>query len=295
MNEYFDKLNTSLFSLLNSGEILKTGMWGENSQFIRINGAKVRQTGIVNDLSYSLTLISNKRQTSYSLTITGILETDKNKLITILNKLRKDITQIPEDPFIVYPKSDESSEEKFEGNLLSPDDAIDVLMPPIQGVDLTGLWASGIIYTGVANSKGQKHWVETESFSLDYSLITKDKKMVKDCFAGTHWNQKNYEAYISSSKKQLDFSIKDLAYTDDGILINSDFVLKVLVSRSMHFWKGIFFEPGMQPFINPGLGSSAFPLKRSRLLASTKINELFLIFSSICFLFLIQLLFSLVW
>ena len=37
MNEYFDKLNTLLFSLLNSGEILKTGMWGENSQFIRIN------------------------------------------------------------------------------------------------------------------------------------------------------------------------------------------------------------------------------------------------------------------
>ena len=216
MNEYFDKLNILLFSLLNSGEILKTGMWGENSQFIRINGAKVRQTGIVNDLSYSLTLISNKRQTSYSLTITGILETDKNKLITILNKLRKDITQIPEDPFIVYPKSDESSEEKFKGNLLSPDDAIDVLMPPIQGVDLTGLWASGIIYTGVANSKGQKHWFETESFSLDYSLITKDKKMVKDCFAGTHWNQKNYEAYILSSKEQLDLMNKASIKIDPG-------------------------------------------------------------------------------
>ena len=117
MNEYFDKLNTSLFSLLNSGEILKTGMWGENSQFIRINGAKVRQTGIVNDLSYSLTLISNKRQVSYSLTITGVFETDKNKLVLILNKLRKDIAQIPEDPFIVYPKSKESSEEKFKGDL----------------------------------------------------------------------------------------------------------------------------------------------------------------------------------
>ena len=216
MNEYFDKLNTSIFSLLNSGEILKTGMWGEDSQFIRINGAKVRQTGIVNDLSYSLTLISNKRQTSYSLTITGILETDKNKLITILNKLRKDITQIPEDPFIVYPQSDKSSEEKFKGNLLSPDDAIDVLMPPIQGVDLTGLWASGIIYTGVANSKGQKHWFETESFSLDYSLITKDKKMVKDCFAGTHWNQKNYEAYISSSKEQLELMNKTSIKIDPG-------------------------------------------------------------------------------
>ena len=39
MNNYFDKLNTSLFSMLNKEEILKTGMWGENSQCIRLNGA----------------------------------------------------------------------------------------------------------------------------------------------------------------------------------------------------------------------------------------------------------------
>ena len=51
-NQYFNDLNNFLFSLLTSDEILKTGMWGENSQFIRLNNSKVRQTGIVNDLSY---------------------------------------------------------------------------------------------------------------------------------------------------------------------------------------------------------------------------------------------------
>ena len=97
--------------------------------------------------------------------------------------------------------------EKFKGNLLSPDDAIDMLMPPIQGVDLTGLWASGIIYTGVANSKGQKHWFETESFSLDYSLITADEKMVKATFAGSEWNQSDYETFMAASIKKLEFMI----------------------------------------------------------------------------------------
>ena len=179
MNNYFEQLNKNLFSILNDGEILKTGMWGENSQFIRINGAKIRQTGIVNDLSYSMTLISNNRQTSHSLTITGKIETDKNRLLSVINKLREDINKIPEDPFIVYPKSINSSEEKFKGDLIPADDAIEMLMPAMQDIDLTGLWASGLIYTGVANSMGQKHWFETESFSLDYSLITKDQKMVK--------------------------------------------------------------------------------------------------------------------
>ena len=202
MDKYFNELNNALFSLLTKDEILKNSMWGENSQFIRINNSKIRQTGIVKDLSYSMTLISNKRQVSHSLTITGVLDVDKTKLENILNKLREDISQVPEDPFIVYPQSTKSSEEKHKGNLLPAKDAVKMLLPAMQGTDLTGLWASGRIYTGVANSIGQVHWFETETFSLDYSLITKDKKMVKDCFAGTHWNQLEYENYISLQSRK---------------------------------------------------------------------------------------------
>ena len=165
MDQYFNQLNQLIFSLLSKDEILNNSMWGENSQFIRINNSKIRQTGIVKDLSYSMQLISHKKQVSYSSTITGILDTDKSTLESILNKLRLDISQVPEDPFIVYPKSNESSEE---------------------------------------------------TFSLDYSLITKNQKMVKDCFAGTHWNQTKYENYITSSKKKLNLMEKDSIKIDPG-------------------------------------------------------------------------------
>ena len=37
MDKYFALINKYLFSLLNNEEILKVGMWGENSQFIRLN------------------------------------------------------------------------------------------------------------------------------------------------------------------------------------------------------------------------------------------------------------------
>ena len=47
MNKYFDKINDLIYSKLSNDEIAKTSMWGENSQFIRINNSKVRQTGIV--------------------------------------------------------------------------------------------------------------------------------------------------------------------------------------------------------------------------------------------------------
>ena len=216
MDKYFNELNDNLFDLLNEKEILKTSMWGENSQFIRLNNSKVRQTGIVDDLSFSISLISNERQVSCSTTLNGEYDFDRAHLSKILESLRSDIKKVPKDPYIVYPSSEVNSNEKNPGSLLNPDQAIDSIMPSIQGVDLAGIWASGSIFTGVANSLGQKHWFETETFSLDYSLITKDKKMVKDCFAGTHWDQQQYEDYITLSKNKLDVMNKKSVKIDPG-------------------------------------------------------------------------------
>jgi len=216
MDNYFNKINEYLFSLLNETEILKTSMWGESSQFIRLNNSKVRQTGIIDDMSYSLALIFNSRQVSCSTTLNGNFVYDRKHLQNILNALRDDISKVPEDPFIVYPTVGSNSNEKNKGELLDFSQAVNSLLPATQGVDLTGIWASGSIYTGVANSLGQQHWFETETFSLDYSLITKDKKMVKDCFAGTDWNQDDYETYINASKNKLDIMNKRSVKIDPG-------------------------------------------------------------------------------
>ena len=84
---YFNKINDYVFSLLKGREILKTGMWGENSQFIRLNNSKVRQTGIIDDMSFSLCLIENERQATCSLTITGNFNTDCLLILNLLNNL----------------------------------------------------------------------------------------------------------------------------------------------------------------------------------------------------------------
>ena len=216
MNQYFNTINDYIFSQLSSDEITKTGMWGESSQFIRLNNSKVRQTGIIDDMSYSISLISNKRQASISLTITGDFNTDKLRILDVLNTLRDNIKSLPEDPYIVYPENGENSNEKHTGSLLDFNEATDKLLPIMQGVDLTGLWASGSIYTGAANSLGQNHWFETETFSLDYSLITKNQKMVKDYFAGMNWNQGKYERYITDSKLKLEMMAKKSIKIDPG-------------------------------------------------------------------------------
>jgi len=215
-NKYFNQINEYLFSSLNDKEVLKTRLWGENSQFIRLNNSKVRQTGIVNDMSYSMCLISQERQVTCSLTITGNFKIDKASTIILLKSLREDICQVPKDPYIVYPSSSKNSNEVNKGLLPDFDKTVELLLPSMQGVDLTGIWASGSIYSGVANSLGQNHWFETETFSLDYSLITVGQKMVKDCFAGTNWDQKQYEDYMMESKLKIKIMEKDSVKIDPG-------------------------------------------------------------------------------
>ena len=203
MNKYFSLINSYLFSLSSKEEILITNFSGESSQFIRFNNAKIRQTGLIDDINYSIILISNNRKCSVSMTLKGIESDDKLVIESYLNKLRNDIKNIPEDPYLVMPTFTDSSNDKHTGELLDFKNAADYLTPVMSGVDLTGIWASGKIFLGNANSLGLEHWFETETFSLDYSLINPSNKMVKACYAGTKWEQSDYENYILNSKKKL--------------------------------------------------------------------------------------------
>ena len=167
MNKYFSLINSYLFSLSSKEEILITNFSGESSQFIRFNNAKIRQTGLVDDINYSIILIANNKKCSVSMTLKGIEADDKLVIESYLNKLRNDIKNIPEDPFLVMPTFTDSSNDKYTGELLDFKNAADYLTPVMSGVDLTGIWASGKIFLGNANSLGLEHWFETETFSLE--------------------------------------------------------------------------------------------------------------------------------
>ena len=239
MDKYFSLLNQYVFSLLGKDETLITNIGGENSQFIRFNNSKVRQTGLIDDMSFSMILICNNRKTSLSMTLTGNENQDKMIINSFLEKMRENIKPLPEDPYIVMPQLSKPSCEKHTGKLLDAENSVEYLLPSMQGVDLTGIFASGNIFSGNANSLGLEHWFETETFGLDYSLITPSKKMVKACFAGTEWDQNEYESYIKDSKQKLELMHKNTVKINPGeyrTYIAPDGVSDLL---SMLSWGGI--------------------------------------------------------
>ena len=199
MEQSFNILSNLLLDNLQEGEHLKISIGGERSQFVRFSKSKVRQSGIIDDASLITTLIKNNRTCDGSFTLSGNSDTDAKLALAELNRLRLEVVKLPKDPFIVLPEDRGSSRENHSGDLLSEEDAIAALSPAMQGVDLAGIWASGRVFIGNANSAGQKHWFATDTFSLDYSLITPDEKMVKATYAGSNWNQTEYEKYMANS------------------------------------------------------------------------------------------------
>ena len=203
MEKLFNQLSETLLNNLNTGEHLKITIGGENSQFVRFSRSKVRQSGLVDDASLSIVLIKDERTCSGSFTLTGNISTDEATAMEELNRLRDEVGTLPKDPFVVMPEDTGSSREEHNGSLLNEEEAVSALSPAMQGVDLAGIWASGRIFTGNANSAGQKHWFATDTFSLDYSLITPDERMVKGTFAGSHWDQSEYENNMAKSIAKL--------------------------------------------------------------------------------------------
>ena len=203
MEQLFDQLSETLLNNLQNGEDLKLTIGGENSQFVRFSQSKVRQSGLVDDANLSIVLINNERTCSGSFTLTGNITADEETAMEELNRLRDEVGTLPKDPFVVMPEDTGSSREEYNGSLMNHETVVSALSPAMQGVDLAGIWASGRIFTGNANSAGQKHWFATDTFSLDYSLITPDERMVKGTFAGSHWDQSKYENNMAKSIAKL--------------------------------------------------------------------------------------------
>ena len=203
MEQYFGQLCDSLFAGLKNEEILALSLEAEESQFTRVNGGKIRQTGVVDDAELELDLIVDNRRAASCVTLSGNLETDIEDMGAELQSLREEVSLLPEDPFIVLPAAEQTSRTDRQGKLLDEQFSPDKLLPAMQGIDLSGIWASGRLYRANANSSGSRHWFATDSFSLDYSLVNAEERMVKGNFAGSSWLGKDYEENLSASIEKL--------------------------------------------------------------------------------------------
>ncbi|WP_008318819.1 TldD/PmbA family protein [Leptolyngbya sp. PCC 6406] len=199
----FNQLVDALFSQRQGEEAIKLTLVAEDSQFTRFNQGRVRQTGIVVSGEITLTLMVSQRTASASVPFTGDKGTDWSLLSATLEELRQELPTLPIDPYGVLPEGSAASRELYPGHLLPAEQVAPTLMSPLAGLDAAGLYAGGRSLRAYADSEGQRHWFETETFTLDYSLFTPDGQAVKGTYAGRDWDDNAYAATLAESKTLL--------------------------------------------------------------------------------------------
>lgn len=203
MQTYFYAIADFITSLTKTGETTLTCWSAEESNFVRFNKSAVRQAGSVKQIGLTLSLISQQRRTDAHLTLSGEAANDRALIQAALDTLRRDISDLPEDPYLLFNTTPQFSEHAGSSSLPSDSDLLDQVIGHGKGVDLVGLYASGTIQKGFANSLGQRNWHQVNNFNIEWCLYHAADKAVKNSYAGTHWDVTAFANKMQASREQL--------------------------------------------------------------------------------------------
>jgi predicted Zn-dependent protease len=204
MQDYFYTLADTLTSLLRGREVYTCMFHGEASDFVRFNRSAIRQPGTVTQYTLRLDLIDGKRHTASHLALSGDLEIDRVRLMSLVEELRDKLPHLPEDPHLLYATEVRSSEHHGENRLPPSQDPVTALLEAGQERDLVGIYAAGGIHTGFANAFGQRNWFSSYSFNADWSFYHAGDKAVKTGYAGFVWNSDTFAQRVTEAVAQLE-------------------------------------------------------------------------------------------
>ncbi len=203
MQTYFYQIADYVQTLVHAGEVALSNLSAEESNFVRFNKCAVRQAGSIKQIGLTVSLIANKRRAESRLTLSGMVESDEALLRVALETLRRDLAELPEDPYLLFNETPQSSENIGQSALPADADMLEQILSAGHGKDLVGVFASGAMYKGFANTLGQRNWHRVDNFNLEWCLYHTADKAVKSSYAGTHWDQATLKAKMSEASTKL--------------------------------------------------------------------------------------------
>ena len=204
MQTYFHQIADHLTSQLHGDEVYTAGFRGEDSDFVRFNQGAIRQAGNVVQRGLNVDLICGMRHAAGYTTLAGDLAEDRARLTRLVQSLRAKLPHLPEDPHLLYATEPHSSERRGDSVLPAPEQSLERIQEASAGRDLVGLYASGEISAGFANSLGQRNWYATRNYNLDWSFYHHADKAVKSSYAGFAWDDAEFARKVEMAVRQLD-------------------------------------------------------------------------------------------
>jgi predicted Zn-dependent protease len=148
-------------------------------------------------------LIDGHRHAEQCLTVSGDLKRDREPVLAAVLRLRRTLSQMPDDPHLSYATEVRSSRVARSAPLPPAEAIVDAVLDAAQELDLVGLYAGGPVYRGFANSLGQRNWHEVTSFNLQWSLYHRADKAVKSAYGGFAWDPQVLAAKMAGARERL--------------------------------------------------------------------------------------------
>jgi predicted Zn-dependent protease len=194
---------TNLFNELKEGEALALSLKAEDTLFVRMTQALVRQSTDVAQGFAELSYFKNNRNIRITVPIAFQPEKDLKVCVGALQRCRAEISHLPEDPFLQMPADHghfyQEASQKVERHQL-----VERCLSQVQGTDFVGILTAGEIIRANQNSKGLDQWFESSTFCVDFSFYTKNQQAVKGLYGGRSWQDQEYRDLITKKLGLLD-------------------------------------------------------------------------------------------
>lgn len=204
MKEAFFALAEHGSSLLTGKEMLFASFAGEESDFVRWNGGRVRQAMTIAQGYLSVSLSDGKRKDTTVLALTGDPGTDRARVGSAIETMRGTLPLLPEDPYLLLSTEPTTSERIDRGSLPTAEEATAAVFDAAQGTDLVGLYASGPVQRGFASSLGHRHFHEVDALQFDFSLYHRADKAVNRSYSTARWDGAELRACITQARETLE-------------------------------------------------------------------------------------------
>lgn len=202
--QHFTSLANAIESLQQDGETTLSSFAGEQSDFIRFNTGKVRQTGSVSQGKLTLRLIDGARQAYSTLTVCGDLQLDLDEVSAALATLREGLRDAADDPHLLFDTSTWARATQRSGKLPEPDGLLRTVAQAAEGLDFVGFYAGGTIVRGFASTSGSRGWYEVDNFSFSWSLYDPSGRAIKTTYAGDDWSDAVFNRKVEQAVARLE-------------------------------------------------------------------------------------------
>jgi predicted Zn-dependent protease len=214
MRARFEELARAIETGCAPGEFACATLEAERSEFVRINGARLRQAGRVERAVARIRLVQGDRQAIHQLTLPG-LEEGRGELWRsvhdALAALRHVLADSAPDPLLDVNRDPAHSDDRQTHDDESAFDRA-VFMKTVADAagpaDLVGFCAAGPLARGFCSSSGSRQWYQRERVSFDWSIHLPsdaagggDRKAVKASWSGPTFNATEVSQAIADSRR----------------------------------------------------------------------------------------------